>query len=706
MVSTSKRTLYLTLATASAGTAGVALLFPESVLAQVLAPVSLLLVLVVPGLLAYLVLAQSNSVDLRAILYGVSLSASLLMALGAVVNLAHGVFLNKPIHPLPVWTAFALLLAGLGLGVGYRVPDETVEVALPSSTRLYLLASVPLAAAVGALLVEGGSTNLFVVLALALVGLLYVVGAFNASHRAAVIYAVALALLLHNTMISEFLLWGDQGKEANLVYTVLQAGYWDPEALPRANKAVMLRIIILHPLHTLLTGLEVHHIFKIAHPLLFATAPVALYRTFATRGRDQAGYLAAGALMFFFSFFTVLARNTRTAVAILFIVLFVKVLLDTDLNALVRRVLLAVFGSSVFVSHYGTAYMFLAMLVAGLILGTLARRLLGRTNRHHGPLTVESVGIIGLFGFAWYAYVSPGAAAFGGLTGTVIDFFLRLQEGFFQPSNSATANYAANSFSSLSLNGIKVLTVVLFALIGIGWLVAVSRAIRGQDGIETNFSYLAIATAAGGLAAITLGPVERFNTARTIAVSLAVVAPLFAVGVEGLQNAVTRRPSSPDWITTVLCLAVLLPFFVFSSGLLAATVTGAYSPNVLVYQDRVVEEGSPESQSYLYKQTLPDTGASGGAWLNRHGTGTVYGSVWPGNPTSGVIGMPPPAYEYRSNVSAATGSDCIYLSPLSVDAGVIRMPSGHFENEFLRTSELNTSAHSKVYENGGATLYC
>jgi uncharacterized membrane protein len=707
MITISKKSLYLTLVTASVGTAGVALLFPESILAQVLAPVSLLLIMVVPGLLAYLVLAQSSSIYLRTTLYGVGLSASLLMTLGVVVNLTHGVLFTEPIRPLPVWTAFAVLLMGLGLGVKYRVPGETIRIALPSSARPYLLVSVPLAAAVGGLIVEGGGTNLFVVLALALIGLTYIVGAFNASYRAALIYAVALALLLHNTMISEFLLWGDQGKEAKLAYTVLQAGYWNPEALPRANKAIMLRLVMLNPLHTLLTGLEMRHIFKIAHPLLFATAPVALYRTFATRGRDQAGYLAAGTLMFFFSFFTVLSRNTRTAVAILFIVLFIKVLLDTDINARIRRILLAVFGSSVFFSHYGTAYMFLAMLLAGLVFSTIAQRLLGQTNRRSGQLAVETVGIISLVGFAWYAYVSPDATTFGGLTGTVIDFFLRLQEGFFQPSNSATANYAANSFTSLSLNGIKILTVVLFALIGIGWLVAVSRAVRGQDGVETNLSYLAIATAAGGLAAITIGPIERFNTARTIAVSLAVVAPLFPVGVEGIQNAVSHRLSSPDWTTTTaLCLAVLLPFFVFSSGLLAATITGEYSPNVLVYQDRVAEEGSPESQSYLYKQTLPDTGASSGAWLNRHGTGTVYGSVWPGTPSPGVIGMPPPTYEYRSNVSAATGSDCIYLSPLSVDAGVIRLPSGHLENEFLQTSELNTSAHSKVYENSGATLYC
>ncbi|WP_159900225.1 DUF2206 domain-containing protein [Salinirussus salinus] len=706
MISVSKRTLYAVLATASLGTAGVALLLPETLAAQLVAPASLLLVLLVPGLLGYLALTASDTVDIRATLYGFGLSAALLMALGFVVNLANRLFFIDPIRPLPVWISFAALLGVLGLCVERRVPGDRIDIALSSSPQPYLLATLPLAAAVGALVVAGAGTNVFVVLALGLVGLVYLLGAFQPFHRAMLIFAVALALLLHNSLISEFLLWGDQGKEANLVYTVLQAGHWDPSNLPKANKAVMLRIVLLHPLHSLLTGLEVRHVFKIAHPLLFATAPVALYRTFATRGRAQAGYLAAGALMFFFSFFTVLARNTRTAIAILFIILFVKVLLDADLAARTRRVLLVTFGTSVFVSHYGAGYMFLAILLGGFVVGAVGRRLTGQQARFHEHLTGPSVALIALIDYAWYTYAPPDAATLNTLVGFVTEFAARLQEGFFQPSNSATANYAASSFSSLSLNGIKLLTIVLFAVIGIGWLVAASRAVRGEDGIETNVSYLAMATMGGALAAVTLGPVERFNTARTIAVSLAVVAPLFAIGVEGILGAIPSRSAVPRWATTAACLAILLPFFIFSSGLLAATVTNDYSPNVLVYQDSVIREGNAESKSYLYKQTLPDTGARGGDWLARHGTGDVYGSGWPGNPTSGEIRGPVPAYDYHGNVSAATSDSCIYLSPLSVDAGVIRMPSAHLSNDFMNVSDLDTSARSTVYANGGATLMC
>jgi len=706
MISLSKRGFYASVSLAALGTAAGSILFPETVVAELASPLSLSLVLVVPGVLAYLGLTGSGVVDVRALLYGAGLSAVLLMILGSTINLLHHARID-PIRPVPVWLSFGGLLAVLGYWSWARIPGDTLGVTAPTSVRPYLLGALPIAAGVGALLVERGGPNAFVLLALGAILAIYLVGVFDSTHRPVLLYAVALALLLHNTLGSEFLLWGDQGKEANLAYQVLLAGHWDPATLPRANKAVMLRIVILHPMHALLSGLDLRHVFKIAHPLLFATAPVALYHAFATRRRPQAGYVAAGALMFFFPFFTVLSRNTRTAVAVLFVILFLHALLDTEIAPRVRRVLLPVFGTSVFLSHYGTGYMFLAMLGGGVVIAYAGRKLFAQQDRFGEHLPIGSVALIGLGSFAWYTYVPPRAATLRTLVSFVVEFTRRLREGFFQPSNSATANYAATSFSSVSLTGIKILTVVLFALIALGWLVAVTRAWRGETGIETNVSFLSLATVAGALAAITFLPVERFNTARTVAVSLAVVAPLFAIGVEGLLGPISDISVSRRRLTVVVCLLVLVPLFVFSTGLLAATVTHDYSPNVLVYRDAVTQDGSPASNSYLHKQHLPDTGARAGAWLDRHGTGVVYGSRWPGNPTPGTIERnPTPAFEYRANVSAAAPDSCVYLSPLSVDAGVVRMPSGHFENDFLRTADLDTTTRSRVYANGGALLYC
>ncbi|MFB6201636.1 MAG: hypothetical protein ABEI98_06465, partial [Halorhabdus sp.] len=434
MISISKRTFYKAITVASLGVAIAAISSPGTVVTELLSPFSLPLVLLVPGVLAYLSLTKSALVDLRACLYGAGLSAALLMALGFVINLGYRVFYGDPLRSVPVWIGFSLLLLALGYSIDRFVPGDEIEIAFPASVTPYLFTSIPIAAGVGALLVEGGGTNVVILLVLGVILLLYIVGSFDSSERAILIYCIALALLIHNTLISEFLLWGDQAKEANLVYHVLQAGHWDPAELSRANKAVMLRIVILHPVHKLLTGLDIRHVFKIAHPLLFAMAPVALYRAFADRGRVQTGYLGAGTLMFFFSFFTVLARNTRTAIAILFIILFVKVLLDTEIPRRVRRILLAIFGSSVFVSHYGAGYMYLAILGGGIV-GSLAGRKLIDTQRRRvrEQLRFIPVLLIAFVSFGWYTYIPPRSATLGTVVGFVVDFANRLQEGFFQP---------------------------------------------------------------------------------------------------------------------------------------------------------------------------------------------------------------------------------------------------------------------------------
>lgn len=692
------------------GTSIVGIIFQNTLVAELVSPISVLLVLVVPGLLVLLGLSRSGEVDSRVLVYSVGLSATVLMFLGFFVNLTHQIAGFASLRALPLWVCFGALLLVLAAWANRRVHTDEISIDLGWSSRVPLLGFVLVAAVVGTVYMERGGTNAFVLATLGLLFLIYAVSAFDPSHREGLLYVIALSLLYSNALASRFLLWGDQAKEAHLAFLVLQAGYWSPTGLPYANKAGMLRIVILHPLHFLLTGLDLTLILKIVHPLMFAIAPVALYQTFASRDQAGAGYIAAGAFMFSFPFITVLSKNTRTAAAILFIILFVRVLLDREIDAFVRRVLLAAFGVSVFVSHYGAGYMFFAMLTGGFVLATVGRRVLHQDSLRHDRLPAGTVTLVALVSIAWYGYVSPRGASLGTVAGFVVTFLDKLQSGFFQPSSSATANYVTTSFTSLSLNGVKVLTVVIFGIIGLGWLVALIRARRVEIGVESRASYLAISSIAGALFATTILPVEKFNTARTMMVSLAVVAPLLLIGVHGLLDIVDRRRVSPRWLPVAICLLVLAPYFVFSSGLLAATVTHDYSPNVLTYREDVIEDGSPQAKIYLFKQYLPETGAKGGQWLKEYATGDIYGSEWPGNPNSGPLREREKAKEhpntYYGDISAVRGGDCIYLSPFTVYTGLLTVPSSHFDRAYILSSELSTTRRSQVYANGGAEMYC
>lgn len=701
-----KNILYVSFVLVVIGTSIVANNYSETIFPILISPFSLILVLVVPGACLYMILTQSNKVDSDMLVYGVGLSAALLMVLGVLLVISSRMVGFRTFSPSSVLVGYTIMLVGICIGVEKRVPGNDIEIALPTAVRPYLLVTIAASAGIGAITVSNGQTNRFVLIGLALIVVAYVIGMFHPIHRVGLLYFLGLGLLLHNTLITEYFLWGDQAAEAILVKNVLQMGHWNPSNLPYANKRVMLRIVILHPMHILLTGLDMRFAFKIIHPLLFATAPVALYQTFKDRGRPNTGYVAAGSLMFFFGFFTVLSRNTRTASAILFMILFMKVLLDIELNDQIRTILLIVFGSSVFVSHYGTGYMFLAMLVGGFILTIGYQSLIERSYRKQEEFPIYPVLIIGLISYSWYSYVSVQSVAFNTLVGFVSSLILKIQNGFFQPTNSATAQYATTTYSSTSLSGIKLLTALLFLLIGLGWLSAVIQSRNSQDQVEANISYLAISAVAGSLAVITFLPVERFNTARTIAVVLSIVSPYFPIGVQAVLSQIPKRHQFPEWTSEVICLALLIPFFIFSTGLFAATINNEYSPNVVVYQDEVIEEGSIRSKTYLYKQHLPDAGPAAGSWIMNHGSGTIYGSRWPGNPSYGVISNQRLPYEYIGNISSASPSDCIYLSPYSVEGGVIAVPRSVSGDGFIPTSTIDITERSKVYTNGKATLNC
>lgn len=711
MVSISHRRLFLGLGTGTLSTALTVVIFPETVLTELIAPFSLLLTLAVPGILLYLSLTRSRDVNHRTVTYGFGLSASLLMLLGFLLNLPYRVAGIDSLTPLFVWLSFGALLLLLYYAVQSRVPSNSIEIGLPLSLRPYLYLSLPVASGIGSILVGGGETNVIVLLALGAIVLVYSIGTFDTSNKGTLLYCVALGLLLHNSLITDALVWGDQAAESGLVYTVLQVGHWDPATLPSANKAVMLRIVIHHPMQVLLTGLDISHIFKISHPLMFAVTPVALYYVFADRNQTLVGYIAAGAFMMYFPFITVLARNTRTGAAIMFIVLFLYALLDNHTPATVRRILLSVFGISVFVSHYGTGYMFLTILVTAFLLVQFGRRTFKRIDSRQQQLPAVPLLIISLVSMAWYTYISPNSATLRTLSGFVLELVEKLQQGFFQPSSSSTASYATESYSSLSLSGIKGLTVVLFALIGIGWLVAAFRAWRGEEcvyGVESNLSYLSIAAVAGALVAVTFLPISKFNTARTTAVVLAIVSPLFAIGIQSVLKLTLKEISFPNWVTPLACLTIIIPFFIFSTGLLAATVTHDYSPNVLVYQNEIIDDGSPSAKSYLFKQHIPPTETHAARWLGDYATGEIFGSQWPGTPDPGSLfhRTKSTSYSYTANVSAASAGDCIYFDPISERANVVLLPSGPIDDVLLSASEVDTSTRAQVYENGGASLYC
>jgi uncharacterized membrane protein len=117
-------------------------------------------------------------------------------------------------------------------------------------------------------------------------------------------------------------------------------------------KNAMLRIVLLHPIYSLLADVNLLWEFKTISPLLFAFASVAFYKSYQAVVDRADAFLAALLPISFFSFFTVLSVNSRTNGALLFLGLVAVTITDRLLDQTIRRGLLLCFFAGVIVSHY------------------------------------------------------------------------------------------------------------------------------------------------------------------------------------------------------------------------------------------------------------------------------------------------------------------------------------------------------------------
>ena len=694
----------------------------------------------VPGYLLLRLWGVTDESRIETVLYSVGLSLVSLMVVGVVANFVlRWIGVERPLSELPVVlsiAAFVCVLTGL---YSNRVDEDewlTVDTHQLTSPVVLGLTLLPIVGIYGGLILTRFGNNYLLI---ALYAVLLAIPVFVVMGRLPdrllpyVIWTVALALLLQNTLSGHFMAWGDSPKEARLALDVLRDGYWSPALAPNyGNKYTMLRIVILHSIYALFTDLKFVWEFKLVHPLIFSLTPVALYHAYEQYVGKRTAFLSTYLFVSLFSFFIVLSRNTRTATALLFLSLFLLLVATTGEEPNRRKLLAIPFVAGVIVSHYGVSYMFMLMLGLVVPVRWVLERL-SSANRTNAPLTSStSVGLYGLMLFLWYVYFSPGSKTFAELIGTARSFVTRLtSEGTALSSTSASTHYLTSTFTSTTLDFLKLYNVLVGGVIVFGLALVCLRLLGNRD-VEFDAEYIAYASVALVVFGITFLPIERFNTARTYPTTLLFYAPFFVLGVKQPLETVGRYVGrigsvDPHRIATL----ALVVFFALNVGLVSAAVTNEYSTNALVEKDRIVEGGSPSAKNYFYKQYPTIYGVTGTKWLKSSGVAgrDLYVNGWPGgtrsdvghSPLSTATGTRADSADFRyrriqremvtdsGSGSASIGEGYVFFSAFGHQqmGNVISLPSTHFEFGHVKTSDSAEHWRDKhlVYDNGGSRVY-
>lgn len=333
----------------------------------------------IPGIIVLRILRVHNISTVETLLYAVGLSISALMFTGLLMSMLYPLFgISRPMSPdvtlmtLSVTTPILLLLSLVrdkkSSEPGY-IDTETFL-----SRPAFLLYLVPLLAIIGTYFVNQYHNNGILMLVIALIAVIPILIGFDrvipeALYPLAVL-SISISLLLHTSLISPYL-WGyDIHYETFLANLVIDNEFWD--SMSPGNVNAMLSVVLLAPMYSYITGLDLTWVFKIVYPLIFALVPLGLYHVFRRQVGAKSAFLACFFFVSFIIFYAEMASLARQEIAELFFVLLLMIMVARNIPKRTNFTLFAIFGASLVVSHYGTSYIYLFSLIMVWLYMTLS----------------------------------------------------------------------------------------------------------------------------------------------------------------------------------------------------------------------------------------------------------------------------------------------------------------------------------------------
>jgi uncharacterized membrane protein len=661
--------------------------------------VGMALTSLVPGFLILSIFNPTEQ-DGRFFIYAILLSIVLSMGGGALGYTILG-NLTVPIY----------LLVGIpGLLLWVRDDTWNFHVPIQMSKELLIIGLITILGIVGGYAVHISASNIPALLFLCIlpiaIGILY-----RGSHSEYPfgLWLLSMGLLYLNSLLTPTLSTGDARIEYYYAHLTQLHG-WDVSFTPLM--AGMLRISVLHPLQANMSNVPLLWEFKIIHPILVSLIPVGLYYVYREFFTSTTSLFSSSLFLLLSPFFTVLSRNTRTGVAILFVVgLLMLIVTNQQSLSTKATILIPVFAMGLVASHYGTALLFGAVLAVTGIFSTLTARIQGEYNR---PDTIIYTAIlVALIGFMWYTQVASGHI-FRFISGIA---FLQVAPEVLESitgggGSSRAVRSATGEFSSLTYGLLRVEYILLAAMMAIGFWLGILRdklptRVEPTDLIDADRDYFSMALVAGGLMASGFLPGLPIGLERVYLLGALVIAPLSIVSIQSLLP--RHRP------TIVVLHLILATMVIINAGLLGAALNER-SPQPELIHESIQESGSEWNLFHLYARYSTQSDKRSSTWLVHYmsDNSVVYGSgatPWESHfaYSDYSTSRPPGIYEgMGQSITNKTGY--IYISDFNGRTGVIfpkKWPSTfsypNMEKKSLSAYRLERCSH--IYDSGYPSVH-
>jgi uncharacterized membrane protein len=684
-------------------------------IASIRAPVALFTFLMLPGFLILSTFDSRKLGTVSSVIYATALSIVVLMMIGLVLNtILPTLGYERALSFEPVAIACTLTIVTLCGLVILRDDGEgdTSCLEFDAATSIRSLAAMSLIpfSVISVYVYNTQELNTAQVLLLVMIAAIPVLIGILGSKRTTILpialVSASLALLLHTSMVTSFLVGCDIQGEYYLASQVINDGQWTSSIATNVN--AVLSIVILAPMITGLSGVSLTLVLKFVYPLLFSLVPLGIYE-FAARYVGR--FVSFFSVFFFISIFTFygeMVQLARVEIAELFLVALLIALGRERLELSHRNALALAFSAGLIFSHYGLAYITVLVLVTTFILQKLKSR---QPTTSSQLVSFHLLSFFVVLALGWYMYASS-SSVFLAIVGKSSNLFDSILSDFFSRDFSQGVGMVTGSMPS----GLYAITKYLHLASQVAILAGVVLALFSvaYTRFDSLFVGLAIGNFVVAAAAMALPYfASSLGTQRFYEMTLIVLCPFTVVGGMSLVRWIARTARLPDWVGSqkafLAVFSVFLSIFlIFNSGL-AYELAGDTPFSIAL------------DSEFDYARFTEEE-VAGAQWLSSHleDNAKIYSDDYRYMvltafiPTTGgrFIFMTdesvtlPPGFRKNLDLSEVPDGAIIFLGTLNVEEGLLAL---HDEESFrsiahVNSAELRLDERNIIFDIGGARI--
>lgn len=680
----------------------------------------------VPGFLILRILKIHNVGKTETILYSIGLSIFSLMFIGLFMDIFYpSLGISKPISFIPLLatiSVFVLILIPVSYlrDRNYNNPNY-INIKTILSPQFLFLSFIPFLAIFGTYIMNLYENNIVLMLLIIMISAIVLLIGFNRFIQKELyplaVFIISISLLYHGWLISSYI-WGtDIHAEYFFSNLVMINSYWD-FTLPSYYNG-MLSICMIAPIYSIILKLDLTWVFKVIYPFLFSMVPLGLYVAFKKQTNEKIAFLSSFFFMSAF-FYQVWLIPLKQQIAELFLVLLIILIVSKSLNTFKKSVLVVIFSISLVVSHYGTSYIYMFILISAFLIMYFVNKIKANefvsrfninlfNNFNSMDINVNSIAkstVILLFVvcvFAWYIYTSS-SWNFIKIVQIGNQIFGSISTEFMSPEAANGLHILQGTPQSVLGYINKYLYLITEFLMSIGLLAAILKGF-----IKMKNEYIAFSIVAFIICLLSIG-LPNFSSAiytpRLYQITLIFLSPFCIIGGIVFLT-ILNKFIKTKWMHSLkenslkILSIFLVIFLLFNIGFI----------DELVHTDRLPNESIPLTHYRLnsYDFNVFEQDYFGVKWLSNDTAKkslVIYSDVISANPLTSYGGFNwVDSWNQVLNFNSMTKldkGDYAYFSYQNIVNNLILDPN---YNELNMTNMSFINNASEIYSNGGNEIY-